>query len=74
MNIRKNSDEKRKEKSNISSSTFNINNNILYDKIIQRHFKQDIEEIKYYSAPVVNTGMNSDIRKFIILDVMKILY
>lgn len=35
------------------------------DIIIQRHIKEDIEETKYYSAPIVNTGMNSDIRKFL---------
>ena len=36
-----------------------------YDKIIKRHIKQNIEEAKYCSAPIVNTGMNSDIRKFL---------
>lgn len=36
-----------------------------YDKIIQRHIKQDVEEEKIYTFPVANTGMNSDIRKFL---------
>lgn len=36
-----------------------------YDKIIKRHIKQNIEEAKYCSVPIVNTGMNSDIRKFL---------
>lgn len=36
-----------------------------YDKIIQRHIKQDVEDTKYYSFPVANTGMNSDIRKIL---------
>lgn len=36
-----------------------------YDKIIQRHIKQDVEEEKVYTFPVANTGMNSDIRKFL---------
>lgn len=34
-----------------------------YDKIIKRHIKQDVEETKTYSVPIVDTGMNSDIRK-----------
>ena len=36
-----------------------------YDKIIQKYIKQDVEETKYCSVPIVNTGMNSDIRKFL---------
>ena len=36
-----------------------------YDKIIQRHIKEGIEETKTYSFPVANTGMNSDIRKIL---------
>ena len=34
-----------------------------YDKIIQRNIKGDIEEKKTYSFPIVNTGMDSEIRK-----------
>lgn len=34
-----------------------------YDKIIQRHIKQDVEETNYYAFSVVNTGMHSNIRK-----------
>ena len=36
-----------------------------YDKIIQKYIKEDVEETKYCSVPIVNTGMNSDIRKFL---------
>lgn len=36
-----------------------------YDKIIQRHIKMDVEEIKTTIPPVVNTGMHSDIRKIL---------
>lgn len=36
-----------------------------YDKIIQRHIKQNVEEQQHYTFPVANTGMNSDIRKFL---------
>lgn len=36
-----------------------------YDKIIQRHIKQNTEETKTYAVPVVDTGMHSDIRKFL---------
>ena len=36
-----------------------------YDKIIQRNIKQDIEDTKTSNVPLVNTGMNSDIRKIL---------
>lgn len=36
-----------------------------YDKIIQRHIKQNTEETKTYAVPVADTGMHSDIRKFL---------
>jgi len=36
-----------------------------YDKIIQRHIEQDVEEQQHYTFPVANTGMNSDIRKIL---------
>ena len=36
-----------------------------YDKIIQRNIKQDVEEQQYYTIPIANTGMNSDIRKIL---------
>ncbi len=36
-----------------------------YDKIIQRHIKQDVEEQQHYTFPVANTGMNSEIRKIL---------
>ena len=36
-----------------------------YDKIIQRHIKQDVEEQQHYTFPTVNTGMHSDIRKIL---------
>lgn len=36
-----------------------------YDKIIQRHINQNIEEAKTYAVPVADTGMHSDIRKFL---------
>ena len=34
-----------------------------YDKIIQKHIKQDEEEQQYYTVPIANNGMNSEIRK-----------
>ncbi len=36
-----------------------------YDKIIQRHIKQNVEEQQHYTFPVANTGMNSEIRKIL---------
>lgn len=36
-----------------------------YDKIIQRHIKPNVEEEQHYTFPIANTGMNSDIRKFL---------
>ena len=41
-----------------------------YDKIIQRHIKQDVEETSHYAFSVVNTGMHSNIRKIL----SKIMY
>lgn len=41
-----------------------------YDKIIQRHIKQDVEETSHYDFSVVNTGMHSNIRKIL----SKIMY
>ena len=41
-----------------------------YDKIIQRHIKQGVEETSHYAFSVVNTGMHSNIRKIL----SKIMY
>lgn len=41
-----------------------------YDKIIQRHIKQDVKETSHYAFSVVNTGMHSNIRKIL----SKIMY
>lgn len=34
-----------------------------YDKIIQRHIKQNVEEPRHYAFSIVNTGMHSNINK-----------